>query len=192
MRSWPLTTLIYLRATGGLTSLAYKTDLCFPPPMQDIVPHSARSPEELVTPSGPTSLPSDSLIKLERHSPSDLRCPSPSSPSSHPVPSFTQIPSFPSGRTAVLTTRKKRSAFPYTHPPPRVSSGRRLHSSSMSAPHYGNWPSNTVKYEQSEYPSGDPSHAQRRSSDGDQQPPYYFASVSDAARIRGSATVAGC
>jgi len=156
--------------------------------MQDIVPHCARSPEEPTTPSGPTSSPSDPLIKLERHSPSDLRCPSPSSPSRHPISSFTQIPSFPSGRTPTLTTRKKRAAFPYIHPPPRVSSGRRQDSSSMSAPHYGNWPSNTMKYEQ----SGDLLHTQRRSSDGDQHSPYYFTSVSDVARIKGSAILAGC
>jgi len=160
--------------------------------MQDFAPHSARSPEELAPPSGLTTVPSDPLIKLERHSPLDLWCPSSSSPSNHPIPLFTHIPSFSSGRTPTLT-RKKRSAYPYTHPPPRVSSGRRQHSSVMSAPHYENWPSNTVKYEQSEYPSGDLAHVQRRSSDGNQLP-YCFTSVSDSAHIRGSlmGADAGC
>lgn len=158
--------------------------------MQDFAPHSARSPEELVPPSGFTTVPSDSLIKLERHSPSNLWCPSSSSLSSRPIPLFTHIPSFSSGRTPTLT-HKKRSAYPYTHPPPRVSSGRRQDSSVMSAPHYENWPSNIVKYEQSEYPSGDLAHAQRRSSDGN-QPPHYFTSVSDSVHIRGSVMVAGC
>lgn len=157
--------------------------------MQDFAPPIARSLEEPAPLSGPTTVPSDPLIKLERHSPSGFWCPSPSSPSSHSIPSFTHIPSFSSGRTPTLT-RRKRSAHPYTKPPPRVSSGRRQHSSVMSA-HYGNWPSNTVKYEQSGYPSGDLAHAQRRSSDGD-QPPYYFTSVSDSARIRGSVMVAVC
>jgi hypothetical protein len=152
--------------------------------MQDSVPSSVRSPEELAPPSGLTTAPSDPPTKLERHSPSDFWCPSLSSPSNHPVPSFTHIPSFSSGRPPA-PTYKKRSAYPYTHPPPRVSSGRRQHSSAMSAPHYGNWPSDTVKYEQSGYTSEDLAQVQRRSSDGD-QPPYYFTSVSDSARIRGS------
>lgn len=159
--------------------------------MQDLVPHSARRPAEPALPSGSTSLPSASLIKLERHSPSELLR-LPSSPSNHPIPLFTHIPSFHSGRTPAPTTRKKRSAYPYTHPPPRDSSGSRQHSSPMSAPHYGNWSSNTAKYEQSEHPSGDLSHMQRKSSDGGQQPPYYSASVSDFARIRGSAGIDVC
>ena len=158
--------------------------------MQDLVPHSARSPEEPTSLSGPNPLLPDSLIKLERHSPSDPLCHSPSSPSNHSIPSLTHIPSFPAGRTATPGARKKRSAFPYTHPPPRVSSGRRQSSSAMSAPHYGNWPSNSVKYEQSEYPSADLSHSQRRSSDGD-QPPYYFASVSAFTPISGGVMVMG-
>lgn len=157
--------------------------------MQDSAPHTVRSPEEPVSLSGPPSFLSYSPIKLERHSPSDFRCPSPSSPSNHPIPPFTHIPSFPTGRTATQTTRKKRSAHPYTQPPLRVSSGRRQISSGMSAPQYGNWSSNNVKYEQSEFPSGDPSLTQRRSSDGEQ--PYYFASVSDRSRIRGSVIYAG-
>lgn len=153
--------------------------------MQDIVPHSAGSPDEPSPLSGPDSLLPDSLVKLERHSPSDLWCPSPSPPSSQPISSFTHIPSFTSGRATTPAIRKKRSVNPYTHPPPRVSSGRRQNSSTMSAPHYGNWPSNPVKYEESEYPSGDLSHVQRRSSDGDQQSRYYFASVSIFAQIKG-------
>lgn len=176
------------RSSKCLTSLTYKTTPTSLP-MQDFVPHSARSPEEPASPPRPT-VPSDSLIKLERHSPSDPWCPSLSSPSSHPIPSFTHIPSFSSGRTPT-PARNKRSTYPYTHPPPRVSSGRRQHSSTMSAPHYGNWPSSTVKYEQSEYPSGDLAHIQRRTSDGDQAP-YYFTSVSNSARIRGSVMVVGC
>jgi hypothetical protein len=159
--------------------------------MQDFSPHNLRSPEEPATLSGPPSLLSDPLIKLERHSPSDIRRHSPPSPSNHPIPSFTNIPSFTSGRATTLNTRKKRSAHPYTQPLPRVTSGRRQPSSAMSAPHYGDWSSNTVKYEQPEFPSGGPSHAQRRSPDGDQQPPYYFASVSNFTRIRGSAIFAG-
>lgn len=153
--------------------------------MQDFVPHSSRSPEEPTPLSGPSSLLPDSLIKLERHSPPDTLCLSPSSPSSQPIPSFTNIPSFTSGRTPTPTTRRKRTAYPYTNPPPRVSSGRRQSSSSMSAPHY-DWSSNAVKYEQPEYPSGDLSHTQRRASDGD-QPPYFFTPVSSFARIRGGA-----
>lgn len=157
--------------------------------MQDFVPHSARPPAEPDLPSGTTSLPSAPFIKLERHSPSELWRP-PSSPSNHPIPLFTHIPSFHSGRAPTPTTRKKRSAYPYTLPPPRDSSGSRQHSSAMSALHYGNWSSNTAKYEHSEHPSGDLSHMQRKSSDGGQQPPYYFvASVSDSARIRGSAGI---
>ena len=151
--------------------------------MQDFVPPSARSPDESTPLSGSNPLLSDSLIKLERHSPSDLRCHSPSSPSTHSIPSFNRIPSFTSGRTSTPNTRKKRSTFPYANPPPRVSSGRRQNSSAMSAPHYGNWSSHTVKYEQSDYPSGDLSHAQRRSSDGDQTS-YYFGSVSLCAHRR--------
>jgi len=158
--------------------------------MQDLVLHSARSPEEPTSLSGPNSLLPDSFIKLERHSPSDPLCHSPASPSNHSIPSLTHIPSFPTGRTATPGARKKRSAFPYTHPPPRVSSGRRQNYSAMSAPHYGNWPSNSVKYEQSEYPSEDLSHSQRRSSDGD-QPPYYFASVSTFTPISGGVMVTG-
>jgi len=146
--------------------------------MQDFIPHSARSPEEPALPSGSNSVPSDSLIKRERHSPSDLRCSSPPTPSSHPIPSFTRIPLFSSGRAPTLNTRKKRSSNPYAHPPPRVSSGRRQESSAMSALQYGNWPPNTVKYEESDYPPGDLSRTHRGSSDGDQQPPYYFAPVS--------------
>ena len=151
--------------------------------MQDSVPHSVRSPEEPTPPSGPPSFLSDSLIKQERHSPSHNRCHSPSSPSNYPTHPLPPIPSFTAGRTATHNTRKKRSAHPYTHPPPRVTSGRRQTTSDMSAPHYTNWSSNTVKYEQSDFSSGDLSHAQRRSSDGDQQPPYYFASVSKSAPI---------
>lgn len=147
--------------------------------MQDFVPYSTRSPEEPASPSGPTTVSSDPLIKLERHSPSDLWCPSPSSPSSHSLPSFTHTPSFSSGHIPT-SARKKRPVRPYIQPPPRVSSGRRQNSSAMSALHYGNWSSNTVKHEQS-----DLAHAQRRSSD-DGQPPYYFTPVSDSARIRGS------
>jgi len=146
--------------------------------MQDLVPHSTRSPEEPTLPSWPNSRPSDPLIKRKRHSPSDLRCPSPSSHSGHPIPSFTHIPSFSSGRTPTLKTCKKRSSRLYARPPPCVSSGRRQDSSAMSAPHYGDWPSNTVKYKQSEYPSGDLSRIQRGSSDDDRQPPYYLAPVS--------------
>jgi len=148
--------------------------------MQDFFPHSARSPEEPASPSGPTTVSSDPLIKLERHSPSDLWCPSPSSPSSHSLPSFTHTPSLSSGHIPT-PTRKKSSVHPYIYPPPRVSSGRRQSSSVMSAPRYGNWSSNnTVKHEQS-----DLAHVQRRSSDED-KPPFYFTPVSDFARIRGS------
>ena len=143
--------------------------------MQNVVPHSARSPEVPAPSSGPTSVPSGPLVKLERHSPSYLRCLSPPSPSGRPFPSFTHIPSFASGRAPTLTGRKKRSAHPYTHPPLRVSC---QHSSVMSAPHYGNWPSDTVKDEQSECSSKDLAHVQRRASDGD-QPSYHFTPVSD-------------
>ena len=154
--------------------------------MQEIVSPSVRSPEEIIPLSGPSSLLSDT-IKLERHSPADLSCPSSSSPSRNPIPSLNHIPSFTSGRLPSTNIRKKCSAYPYTQPPARVSSGRRETVSAMSAPHYGNWSSNTVKYEQSEFPSEGLPQAQRRSSDSDQQQPYYFASVSDFASIRGSA-----
>lgn len=159
--------------------------------MQDSVPHNVRSPEEPAALSGPPPFLSDSLIKLERHSPPHIQRHSPSSPSNHLTPSFPQTPSFTTGRATTTITRKNRSAHPYAQPPPRVSSGRRQTSSAMSAPHYGNWSSNTVKYEQSEFSSGDLSHAQRRSSDGDQQSSYYFASVSASAPISGSAIPAG-
>lgn len=151
--------------------------------MQDLIPHSARSPEEPVSLSGSNSLLPDPLIKPERHPPSERWCHSPSSPSSPPISSSTRIRSFTFDRAAP-NTRKKRPAFPYTHPPPRLSSGRRQHPPPMSTPHYGNWSStssNTVKYGQPEYPSGDLLHMQRRSSDGD-QPSYYFASVSTLPR----------
>ena len=146
--------------------------------MQDSVPPPVRSPEEPFPLSGPPSLISDPLIKQEGHSPSHLRCPSPSSPSNLPSTSFTHIPSFTTRRAPIHTTRKNRSAHPYIQPPPRLSSGRRQTSSGMSAPHYGNWSSNTVKYEQPDLPSEDLSSVQRRSSDGGPQLPYYFASVS--------------
>lgn len=149
--------------------------------MQDSVPHSARSPLP-----GPNSLLLTSLIKIERQSPSELGCFSSSLPFTNSFPSFNHIPSFTSGRTATTNTRRKRSALPYTRPPPRVNSGRRQPSSTMSAPHYGNWPSDAVKYEKPEYPSGDLSHM-RGSNDGDKQPPYYFASVSCFTCIRCSA-----
>lgn len=158
--------------------------------MQDFISHSARSPEEPASPSGPSSLPSDSLVKPERHSPPSFLCPSPSPPSSRSLPSFTHIPSFSSGPIPTHTSRKKRSTFPYNHPPPRASSGRRQHSSMMSAPNYGNWPPNTAKYEQSRYPSEDLAHVQRRSSDGD-QPPHYFTPVSDSVRIRDDVMMVG-
>ena len=146
--------------------------------MQDPTPPTARSAEEQTPLSGPSSLPSDPLVQLERHSdPQDPQCPSSSSPSFHSISPFTHIPSFPTGRTATSNTRKKRSTRPYIQPP-RFSSGRRQTSSDMSAPQYGNWTSNPVKYEQSELSSGDLSQAQRESSDGDQRPLYYFASVS--------------
>ena len=145
--------------------------------MQDLFPHSARSPEEPASPSGPT-VSSDPLIKLEHRSPSDLWCPSPSSPCSHSLPSFTHTPSFSTGHIPT-SARKKRSVRPYIHPPPRVSSRRRQNSSAMSAPHYGNWPSSTVKHAKS-----DLAHTQQRSS-GDDKPPYYFTPVSGSARIRG-------
>ena len=156
--------------------------------MQNLSPHSAGSPEEPTPPSGSNPPLSDPLVKPERHPPSDPPCHSPSSPSLDPIPTPTHIPSLTSGPTPTPTTRKKRSAFPYIRPPPRVSSGRRQNSSAMSAPQYGNWPSNTVKYEQSDYPSGDPSYTQRRTSDGD-QPPYFFAPVSILVRIGGGVTL---
>jgi len=146
--------------------------------MQDFLPHSARSLEEPASPSGLTTVSSDPLIKRERHSLPDLWCPSPSSPSSHPLSSFTHTSSFSSGHIP-SPTRKNRSVRPYIHPPPRVSSGSRKNSSAMPAPHYENWSSDTTKYEQS-----DLAHVRRRSSDD--QPPYYFTPVSDSARIRGS------
>ena len=156
--------------------------------MQDSVSHSAKFPEKPAPLSGPNPLLPDPLIKLERHSPSNIGRHSPSSPFNHPGPSFTHIPSFASGRTP--NTRKKRSTHPYIHPPPRVSSGRRQNSSTMSAPHYGNWPSDTAKYEQPVHPSADLSHAQGKSSDGN-QPPYYITSVSIFARIGGGAMPTG-
>lgn len=152
--------------------------------MKDSIPHTLSSPEEPAHLSGPLSLLSDPLIKQERHSSSGVRCPSPSSPSNLPTLPFPHIPSFIAGRTATHTTRKKRSAHPYTQPPPRVSSGRRQTSSGMSAPHYGNWSSNTAKYEQSEFPLGGLSHVQRGSPEADQQPSYYFAPVSTSQAVR--------
>lgn len=153
--------------------------------MQDLVPHSIRSPEEPASLSGTPSFLSDSHIKLERHPSSDHRGLSQSSPSTNPIPPFTHIPSFPTGRTAIQNTRKKRSAHPYTQPPPRASSRRHQTSSGMSAHQYGNWSSNPVKYEPPEFPSGDPTFSQRGSSDDDQQLPYHFTSVSFCSRIRG-------
>lgn len=152
--------------------------------MKVSVPHSARSPEEPAPLSSPLPFLSYPLIKRERHSPLDIRCPSPSSPSNYSAPSFPPIPSFTPARTATHNSRKKRSAYPYTQPTPRVSSGRRKTASAMSAHHYGSWSSNTAKYEQSEFSSAGPSHLQRRSPDGGQQPPYYFASVSTFAPIK--------
>lgn len=152
--------------------------------MQDLVPHSVRSPEEPTSLSGAPSFLSDPHIKLERHPSSDQWCLSQSSPSTNPIPPFTHIPSFPTGRTATQNTRKKRSAHPYTQPPPRASSRRHQTSSGMSAHQYGNWSSNPVKYEQSEFSSGDPSFSQRRSSDDDQQLSYHFTSDNSVRRYR--------
>lgn len=154
--------------------------------MQDLVPHSVRSPEEPASLSGTPSFLSNSHIKLERHPSSDHRRLPQSSPSTNPVPLFTNIPSFPTGRTATQNTRKKRFTHPYAQPPPRTNPGRHQTFSGMSAHQYGNWSSNPVKYEQSEFTSGDPSFSQRRPSDDEQQLPYHFTSVSFCSPISGS------
>jgi hypothetical protein len=134
--------------------------------MQDIVPLNSVFPSE------------SSNIKIEQTS-QDLQSwwSLPSSHSSSTLP-ISDVPSL--SRFGRSNSRAKRAKHPYQIQ--RHNTGHRLRQQTLTpfemSAQFGTWSPTTVKNESDFTPEILQSQGQRRSSDGDQQPPYYhFADV---------------